>query len=346
MKMNRRIIISFVISTLVGILLFLYLYYSVNGYLSLKESTLKPGLFSILVANAVGLGFYYLSRFLNKKAPWHLATAWRFAVELAVMGFCLFALAYVFLRLYLAWQGTTWAYFNQQYHDPLIKFCILGIVVLFIYTIVDFTLYTYNQYAAIQIEEVKIASTQLALQFEVLKSQLSPHYLFNSLNTISSLIYTNPDQAEEFIRKLALTYQYILTNQNLPLVRLAEELNFIKAYFFLLKSRFDNAVQLSVELPRRVLSSKIPPLTLQLLLENAVKHNAPSEETPLHIRIFVSDKNLLTITNNLLEREFKASSFRVGLDNIRQRYHYFAKTDIKVDKTDLFKIELPLIYTA
>ena len=346
MKINRRIIISFVISTLTGILLFLYLFYSVKGFYSLKGNTLQHGFAGLLVANAVGLSFYYLSLFLNKKAPWHLATALRFAVELAVMGLCLLLITYGFLRLYLMWQGVSWANFAQQYHDPLIKFGILAVVTLFIYTIIDFTLYTYNQYAAIQIEEVKIASTQLALQFEVLKSQLSPHYLFNSLNTISSLIYSNPNQAEEFIRKLALTYQYILANQNLPLVRLAEELTFIKAYFFLLKSRFDDAVQLNVELPRRVLSSKIPPLTLQLLLENAVKHNAPSEETPLRIRIFVSDKNLLTITNNLLENDFKASSFRVGLDNIRQRYHYFAKADIIVDKTDLFKIELPLIYAA
>jgi two-component system, LytTR family, sensor kinase len=346
MKITRRIIFAFIISTLAGVLLFLYLCYSVNGYIGLTGSTLKHCLFSLVVANAVGLGFYYLSQFLNKKAPWHLATAVRFAVELAVMGLCSFLICFAFLRLYLSWQGITPADFTEQYHDPLIKFVILVVVILFIYTIVDFTLYSYNQYAAIQIEEVKIASTQLALQFEVLKSQLSPHYLFNSLNTISSLIYSNPDQAEEFIRKLALTYQYILANQDLPLVRLSEELNFIKAYFFLLKSRFDNAVQLSVELPRRVLSSKIPPLTLQLLLENAVKHNAPSEENPLHIRIFVSDKNLLTISNNLLERNFKPSSFRVGLDNIRQRYHYFAKADIQVNKTDAFKIELPLIYAT
>ena len=346
MRITRRIIFAFIISTLAGILLFLYLFYSVNGYIGLTKSAFIHCLFCLVVANAVGLGFYFLSQYLNKKAPWHVATSLRFAVELVVMGLCSLVICFAFLRLYLSWQGITPSDFNQQYHDPLIKFVILAVVILFIYTIVDFTLYSYNQYAAIQIEEVKIASTQLTLQFEVLKSQLSPHYLFNSLNTISSLIYTNPDQAEEFIRKLALTYQYILANQDLPLVRLSEELNFIKAYFFLLKSRFDNAVQLSVELPRRVLSSKIPPLTLQLLLENAVKHNAPSAETPLHIRIFVSDKNLLTISNNVLEGSFKPSSFRVGLDNIRQRYFYFAKADIKVDKTDAFKIELPLIYAT
>ena len=119
-----------------------------------------------------------------------------------------------------------------------------------------------------------------------------------------------------------------------------------RSYFHLQKTRFGDAIALDINIDDGCWECLIPPLTLQMLLENAVKHNAPSEETPLRIRIFVSDKNLLTITNNLLENDFKASSFRVGLDNIRQRYHYFAKADIKVDKTDLFKIELPLIYAA
>jgi len=346
MLITRRILFSLAASTLAGILLFLYLFYSVNGHITLNNGTIKHFLFSLAVANAVGLGFNYLSRFLNKVVPWHLVTSLRFTIELLAMGLGCLLLCYAFLRLYLSWHGILLANFTLQYHDPLIKFIILAVVVIFIYTIVDFTLYSYNQYAAIQIEEIKIASTQLALQFEVLKSQLSPHYLFNSLNTISSLIYTNPEQAEQFIRKLAQTYQYILANQDLPLVRLADELNFIKAYFFLLKSRFDDAVHLTVELPRRVLSSKIPPLTLQLLLENAVKHNAPSEESPLHIRIFVSDRNRLIISNNILENSFKASSFKVGLANIQQRYHYFAKANIQIEKTDEFRIELPLLYPA
>lgn len=346
MLITRRFLFSLAASTVAGALLFLYLFYSENGRIALTNSTVKHFVFSLGVANAVGLGFSFLSGFLNKKVPWHLATTLRFAIELVVMGLGSLLLCYAFLQIYLNWHGIVFANFIQQYHDPLIKFIILAVVVIFIYTIIDFTLYSYNQYAAIQIEEVKIASTQLALQFEVLKSQLSPHYLFNSLNTISSLIYTNPEQAEQFIRKLAQTYQYILANQDLPLVRLAEELNFIKAYFFLLKSRFDNAVHLTVELPRRVLSSQIPPLTLQLLLENAVKHNAPSEESPLHIRIFLSDKNRLIISNNILENSFKASSFKVGLANIQQRYHYFAKASIQVEKTDDFRIELPLLYPA
>jgi len=346
MRITSRIPLTLIASTIAGILLFVYLFYSVKAPVELNPTTAEHFVWSLALANAIGVSYYLLSQFLNKKAPWHLATAWRFAIETTILTLFTLLISYVFWRLYLFQHNLSAFNFYQQYHDPLIKFIILAVVVIFIYCIVDFTLYSYNQYAAIQIEEVKIASTQLVLQFEVLKSQLSPHYLFNSLNTISSLIYSNPEQAEQFIRKLAQTYQYILANQDLPLVRLSEELNFIKAYFFLLKSRFNSAVQLNIELPRRVLSSKIPPLTLQLLLENAVKHNAPSEESPLRIRIFVSDKNLLTISNNILEGTFKANSFKVGLANVRQRYQYFAKVDITVHKTDEFKIELPLLYAA
>jgi sensor histidine kinase YesM len=341
---KHRIFMPLLVSTLVGMLLFLYLFYSVKARLELNPGDTKYLIFSLLLANTIGLSFSFLSQFLNRKAPWYLATALRFALELAVLTLSAFIIFYAFLRVYLAWYGTTMARFSLLYHDALLKFIILGVVVIFIYTIVDFTIYSYNQYAALQIEEVKLASTQLTLQFEVLKSQLSPHYLFNSLNTISSLVYSNPEQAELFIRKLAQTYQYILATQDQPLVRLADELAFIKAYFFLLKSRFNNAVQLSIELPRRVLSSKIPPLTLQLLLENAVKHNAPSESLPLRIHIFLSDKNHLTISNNIIEGNFKASSFQVGLANIKQRYQYFAKAAIAVHKTDNFQIELPLLY--
>src|SRR5688572_7273285 len=107
MKITRRIIFAFIISTLAGILLFLYLFYSVNGYIGFSKSVFIHCLFCLVVANAVGLGFYFLSQYLNKRAPWHGATAARFAVELVVMGLCSFVICYAFLRLYLSWQGIT-----------------------------------------------------------------------------------------------------------------------------------------------------------------------------------------------------------------------------------------------
>jgi len=346
MRLNRRLQLAFFFSTLIGAVLFLYIFYSEKGELQLTESEIKYFGFSLILGNVAGLGMFFLSRFLNQKAPWHLATALRFMVELVIMALWIFLLAYGMLRLFLHWQDLNPTAFYKTYHDALLKLIILGVVIILIYTILDFTLYSYNQYAAVQIESVQVASTQLALQLEVLKSQLSPHYLFNSLNTISSIMYANPEVAEQFIRKLAHTYQYILATQDKQLVPLSEELNFVQAYFFLLKARFGPAVHLSLELPRRTYTSNIPPLTLQLLLENAVKHNAPSPDSPLYIRIYLSDKNLLTVSNNILSPASRPKSYQIGLANIRQRYQYYAQAAISVVKADDFVVELPLLYTS
>lgn len=344
MRKTRRIRLAFLVSLAVGGLFFLYLHYAVTGNLAFSRKDLKFLLYGLSLAAVTGTGIFFLSQFLNKRAPWHIATALRFAVELVIMSLFTFLVCWGALKLFFQVENINPTDFYKTYHDPLIKFMILAVVMILIYTIIDFTLYTYNQFAALQIEAVKITSTQLTLQFEVLKTQLSPHYLFNSLNTISSLVYSSPETAEQFIRKLAHTYQYILATQDKKLVSLAEELNFLKAYFFLLKARFDTAVQLQIELPRRALNSRIPPLTLQLLLENAVKHNALSDDNPLQIKIYLSDKNLLTISNNIVPGDSNVSSFKVGLENIRQRYQYFAQAVIQVSRSDDFMVELPLIY--
>jgi len=346
MRLTRRMQLAFLSSTLTGAILFMYIFYSIKGEMHLAQGEIKYLIYGLIVSNMAGLGMFFLSRFLNQKAPWPVATALRFMVELVVMALFIFLFTYGIFRVFMYWQGLNPAAFYKTYHDALIKIVILEVVILFIYTILDFTLYSYNQYAAVQIESVQVASTQLKLQLEVLKSQLSPHYLFNSLNTISAIMYSDPDVAEQFIRKLALTYQYILATQDKQLVPLRDEITFVQAYFFLLKARFGEAVHLSLELPRRTYSSNIPPLTLQLLLENAVKHNSPSPDTPLHIRIYLSDKNLLTVRNNILENARKLPSFKVGLECIRQRYRYYAQAAVTVVKADNFTVELPLLYPA
>jgi two-component system, LytTR family, sensor kinase len=157
-------------------------------------------------------------------------------------------------------------------------------------------------------------------------------------------MYQDPEKAEQFIRKLAHTYQYIMATQDQKLVSLNEEIKFLQAYFFLLKARFEEAVHLSLDLPRRTLSSKIPPLTLQLLLENAVKHNAPTDEAPLYVRIYVYNQNQLTISNNILPGGQGLAPFHVGLNNIRLRYQYYAQAAISVEKAGDFVVQLPLLY--
>jgi LytS/YehU family sensor histidine kinase len=223
---------------------------------------------------------------------------------------------------------------------------IITSIAVFIYSIIDFTLFSYNSYAEVQIESVKLTQAQLALQLQILKNQLSPHFLFNSLNTISSLIYKDAFVAEKFIRKLSLTYQYIISTQGHALVTLAEELNFLQAYVFLLKSRFEEALEVNITLPAHVMQSRIPPLTLQLLLENAVKHNVVSDETPLQINIYLDVNDWITVSNTIQENINPNPSFKIGLDNIIKRYQYQTDRKIEVSKNKLFTVKLPLLPAA
>lgn len=223
------------------------------------------------------------------------------------------------------------------------KFFILIVVVVFIYKVIYTILYSYRQYAVTQIETVQNERKQLELQFEALKSQLSPHYLFNSLNTISSLIYNDPQTAEQFIRRLALTYQYILSTQQKKYVTLSEELDFVQSYYYLLRIRFQQSLTLEVNLPKSILTSPIPPLTLQLLVENAVKHNTITPEKPLLIYISAVDNTQLRVTNTKNESVQSSASFRIGIENIRKRYEFFTAKKVEVKDDEKFIVSLPVL---
>jgi two-component system LytT family sensor kinase len=215
----------------------------------------------------------YLNKFLDRIFPWHAGFAGRFLLGYIAQVLCIAlvagGLSVLFIEIFE--PGIFWKGLSTTDADLTWKFFILIMVTGFIYKVIYTILFSYKQYAVTQIETVQNERKQLELQFEALKSQLSPHYLFNSLNTISSLIYNDPQTAEQFIRRLALTYQYILSTQQKKYVSLSEELDFVQSYYYLLRIRFQQSLTLEVNLPKSIMTSPIPPLTLQLLVENAVK---------------------------------------------------------------------------
>jgi len=188
-----------------------------------------------------------------------------------------------------------------------------------------------------------VAKTETA-KFESLKNQLDPHFLFNSLNVLTSLISENPLQAEKFTTKLSKVYRYVLEQRNKDLVPIEEELNFAKTYMQLLGMRFEDAVKFNI--PDTVSDSalKIVPLSLQLLLENAVKHNVVSSYRPLTISIYEED-NYLIIENNVNPKEAIGKSTKVGLQNIADRYGLITHKGVKIENNNkTFKVSLPLLY--
>jgi two-component system LytT family sensor kinase len=188
-----------------------------------------------------------------------------------------------------------------------------------------------------------VAKTETA-KFESLKNQLDPHFLFNSLNVLTSLIGENPQQAERFTTKLSKVYRYVLEQRNKDLVPIEEELKFAKTYMELLGMRFEEAVQFNI--PDNISNNelKIVPLSLQLLLENAVKHNVVSTSKPLTINIY-EEGSYLMIANNVNPKEAIGKSTKIGLQNIADRYGLITDKGVKIENNNkTFKVGLPLLY--
>ena len=181
-------------------------------------------------------------------------------------------------------------------------------------------------------------------QYERLKQQLNPHFLFNSLGILDYLVQEQEtERASAFIRKLASTYRYMLNNEQKPLVKLSEELEFTNMYIDLLKERFTEGMQVAMEIDEENREKMVVPCALQLLVENATKHNIVSGEQPLHINIY-TEEGYIIIRNILQLRTHGQPSTRLGLKNISQQYHDITGMDIIIEKTDTeFIVKLPLI---
>jgi PAS domain S-box-containing protein len=191
---------------------------------------------------------------------------------------------------------------------------------------------------------LKLQKENLQSQFDVLKQQVNPHFLFNSLNVLTSLIRLEPELAEKFTEHLAKVYRYVLENKDNELVNLSTEMGFLDAYIFLINIRFMDKVQVKINIPEEKKNHRIIPLAMQLLIENAIKHNAMSKKSPLVIDIFIDGDNLLNVVNNLQEREAHMTSTGVGLKNIQNRYRLLNNTVPVFEKTQThFIAKIPLV---
>jgi len=191
---------------------------------------------------------------------------------------------------------------------------------------------------------INLEKENIQSQFDMLKQQVNPHFLFNSLNVLTSLIKFEPDLAEKFSEHLSKVYRYVLENKDNELVELSTELNFLDAYVFLLNIRFLGKLKININISEESKKDKIIPLALQLLIENAIKHNTMSKLEPLVIEIFIDENNMLNIINNLQERPTQIISTGVGLKNIQNRYLLLNKTFLVFEKTEnQFIAKIPLI---
>lgn len=191
---------------------------------------------------------------------------------------------------------------------------------------------------------IELQKENLQSQFEVLKQQVNPHFLFNSLNVLTSLIKVDPDLAESFTENLSKVYRYVLENKDKDLVSLSTELDFIKAYVFLINIRFMDKVFVDININQKHHDLMVLPMALQLIIENAIKHNSFSKQKPLMISLYVENENVLVTENNLQTRDTYIQSTGVGLSNIRNRYTLITGMEPQFEKTeDKFIVKIPLV---
>lgn len=201
------------------------------------------------------------------------------------------------------------------------------------------------------IESEKLKRENLQSQFETLKTQVSPHFLFNSLNTLITIIPENPEQAVEFVQKLSGVYRYILQTKDRELVSLPQEVAFAQAYLFLMKMRFGENLHIHWQVSPEHNQARLPPLSLQMLLENAIKHNVVSAQKPLFIDIYTEAGENLVVKNNLQLKSVRladeSDSTKLGLPNVTKRYSFLTKrpVDIMITATN-FIVALPLLQVA
>jgi sensor histidine kinase YesM len=195
-----------------------------------------------------------------------------------------------------------------------------------------------------RLANASLLKTNAETRFEVLKNQVNPHFLFNSLNTINSLIVTDQQAAINYVNNMSDVYRYVLKSHELNSITLEEELRFINAYTHMLKGRYGNKMHIDCNIPPLYSQYRLPPMALQILVENAVKHNIASHSKPLHINIYTNDNDMLVVENNLQKRTGAAPSMGVGLQNLNLRCKYLSNRHLIIQQTETgYSVTVPLM---
>jgi two-component system, LytTR family, sensor kinase len=220
----------------------------------------------------------------------------------------------------------------------------LGVLVALILTGYDTAFYFFDRWNKTQLETETLNRLAIQGQLDALRMQLDPHFLFNNFNTLTTIIEEDPKLAISYVEKLSQVYRYVLQSRSEDTITLRKELSFIESYLFLAKTRFEENLIIDIQVAENQKDRHIPPVALQLLCENAIKHNIVSKQKPLTIKIFSTDKNELWISNNLQLKSSVEHSTKIGLQNINKRYLLLGKAEPAIVKNEYeFIIKLPLI---
>jgi len=341
MKGNFKI---FLIGVLIGFILFCVdqiFRFIASGTIvinyHLLESFLLYTLYSIPLTFVNSRFFYYINHSLTNE------NFKKYRFLLGFLGSVFLTLTTFFLVRIVHKIGIDGETFQQFITGENYQMYLVALLFTLVISLFFHAFYFYKALQESKLKEQKVIAGTASAKFESLKNQIDPHFLFNSLNVLTSLIEENPDNAQRFTTSLSKVYRYVLEQKDKELVSVEEELAFAKTYMDLLKMRFENS--LFYEVPKTLVNpeARVVPLSLQLLLENAIKHNVVSESRPLTIRIY-EDGNYLVIENNYQKKEVLNPRRGVGLDNIINRYHIVTNRKVVIDQNqNVFQVKLPIL---
>jgi sensor histidine kinase YesM len=343
-----------------------------------EQNTAKPGillyfislffyvLLSELVFNLLGFTFFineffknlyqasvylgiavYVNAQINKqlqeKLPWQNNPIKRFITQsfLESFGTNLFVVS-----LFIAFRYVQLTHLNieiyVQYRTVLIQFILFAIVIE-LNVVADLARYLLKQWHQSKLQQETFDKEKAQFNLELLRNQINPHFLFNNLNTLSALIYEDQDKASDFLRMLSKVYRNILEYKNKETVTLSEELAFFENYYQLLSIRFNEMILVEKNIDESMMQKQMIPLTLQLVMENAIKHNVVSKNHPLKITI-ETKRNYLFVSNVIQKKESLEFSSGLGLKILSSRYAFLSDSPFEVIKTDsTFTLKIPLL---
>ncbi|HEU4471861.1 MAG TPA: histidine kinase [Flavisolibacter sp.] len=267
------------------------------------------------------------------------------ALRLTLLGAAhIMLISLTFISLFMAYDA--FSFLDYELNEKKLVFALYaGVGLTMIATTMWEADYTMKQWKQSLAEKEKLQQLTIQHEFDTLKSQVNPHFLFNCFNTLSSLISEDRKQAEVFLDELSKVYRYLLRNNEDGLTTLQTEVRFIESYYRLLRTRHGEAVQVKIETDKKYDQYLLPSLSLQMLVENAVKHNVLSKNKPLTIDIFTTTGNKLVVSNNLQLRTVKGPSNKIGLDNIKAKYELLRSPGFQVlQDRKSFSVVLPLIW--
>lgn len=324
------IIVNFIVDLIFGLLY--------RNYHIARDPSSYLG--AILLAFLILEGIRLINVRLDLFSAWDANPARRFIIQVTTnIGYVLVVMVGLRMLINLMLLNVTYIRFSDE-----VVIIFTTIVVSFIAVLTDLGMFLLKKWRVSLSELERFKKENIEFQFEMLKNQVNPHFLFNSLNTLSSLIYTDKDVAAKFVRQLAKVYRYVLENRDKEVITLQDEVTFLESYIYLVDLRFGKGLTIEVDIPEAVHAKYIAPMTLQMLLENAIKHNIVSPKNPLTIRIELTEQNALLVTNNLQPKSFKEYSSHLGLKNIHSRYGFITDRKVEVKQTDAyFQVSIPLL---